>query len=187
MTDSLPGETGTIRVIVYDPNWPILYLAERTKLLAATTPGFVELEHVGSTAVPGLSAKPIIDMMAAVVNLREGVSLIPRLETLGYHHIENGMPGRLFLRKRVPGTEITYHLHIVEQATWNERNERLLRDYLLAHPQAVQAYGELKQRLAVEYAHDGLAYTKAKTAFIQSIMDQAPDERGLPRINVWEE
>jgi GrpB-like predicted nucleotidyltransferase (UPF0157 family) len=60
---------------------------------------------------------------------------------------------------------ITHHLHIVEFATWTERNERLLRDYLRAHPEAAQAYGELKMHLAVEYSQDGLAYTKAKTAF----------------------
>jgi GrpB-like predicted nucleotidyltransferase (UPF0157 family) len=62
-----------------------------------------------------------------------------------------------------------------------------LRDYLRAHPEAAQAYGELKMHLAVEYSRDGLAYTKAKTAFIQSIIDRARDERGLPRMNVWEE
>jgi GrpB-like predicted nucleotidyltransferase (UPF0157 family) len=70
---------------------------------------------------------------------------------------------------------------------WPERNERLLRDYLRAHPPAAQAYGELKQQLALTYAHDSLAYTKAKTAFIQSIMDQARDQLGLPRVDVWEE
>jgi GrpB-like predicted nucleotidyltransferase (UPF0157 family) len=99
MTDPLSENAETIRVVAYDPNWPILYMAERSDLLAAATSNFVVLEHVGSTAIPGLSAKPIIDMMAAVTDVRDGVSLIPQLVALGYLRIENGMPGRFFFRK----------------------------------------------------------------------------------------
>ena len=99
MTDPLSENAETIRVVAYDPNWPILYMAERSNLLADAKPSFVVLEHVGSTAIPGLSAKPIIDMMAAVTDVRDGVSLIPQLVALGYLRIENGMPGRFFFRK----------------------------------------------------------------------------------------
>jgi GrpB-like predicted nucleotidyltransferase (UPF0157 family) len=125
--------------------------------------------------------------MAAVVDLADGVAAIAALVTLGYQLIETGMPDRLFLRKREPEQSSSFHLHVVEYASWPERNERLLRDYLQAHPEAAQAYGELKQQLALAHAHDSLAYTKAKTAFIQSLVDRARDERGLPRVNVWEE
>lgn len=177
----------TIRVVAYDPSWPHLYAREHALILAATAPSFLALEHIGSTAVPGLPAKPTIDMMAAVADLAHGVAALIPLARLGYQCIETGMPKRLFLRKRDLEHERSFHLHIVEEASWNERNERLLRDYLLAHPQAVQAYGQLKQQLAAELAYDGLAYTKAKTAFIQSLVDQARNERGLPRVNVWEE
>lgn len=177
----------TIQVVPYDPSWPRLYAAERALVLAATEPRFVTLEHVGSTAVPGLHAKPIIDMMAVVADLVDGVAVLAPLAGLGYQLVETGMPNRLFLRKRDLERGCGFHLHIVEEAGWDERNERLLRDYLLAHPEAAQAYGQFKQRLAAELAHDGPAYTKAKTALIQSLVDQARDERGLPRVNVWEE
>jgi GrpB-like predicted nucleotidyltransferase (UPF0157 family) len=183
-----PKQTAeTIQIVAYDPTWPQRYLAERALVLQAIDPPFLAIEHVGSTAVVGLCAKPIIDMMAAVANLPDGVALIAPLARLGYQLIETGMPDRLFLRKREPAQDCSFHLHIVEQRTWQERNERLLRDYLQAHPQAAQAYGELKQQLALAHAHDSLAYTKAKTAFIQSLVDRARDERGLPRVNIWEE
>lgn len=81
----------------------------------------------------------------------------------------------------------TFHLHIVELSTWDERNERLMRDYLFEHPQEVKAYGELKDELANTYAEDSLAYTKAKTRFIQNIVDKARDKLGLPRIDVWKD
>ncbi len=95
------------------------------------------------------------------------------------------MRNRLFLRKQAASSGQVFHLHLVEQATWDERKERLMRDYLLAHPEAAQAYGALKDTLAATYPHDSLAYTQAKTACIQGIIDAARAERSLPPINVW--
>jgi GrpB-like predicted nucleotidyltransferase (UPF0157 family) len=172
-----------VEVVPYDPTWPELYEAERAVLLAATSQ-LIALEHVGSTAVPGQAAKPVIDMMAAVESL-QAVRLEP-FTSLAYHLIETGMRDRFFLRKRIDNG-LLFHLHIVERDTWNERNERLMRDYLLEHPEAVVAYGDLKRQLAQQYPEDSVAYTEAKTAFIQGVIDKARDERGLPRVNVWED
>jgi GrpB-like predicted nucleotidyltransferase (UPF0157 family) len=122
--------------------------------------------------------------LAAVSEASE--RLLPALEGLGYRLIDAGMRNRLFLRRRDEGTGQAFHLHIVELATWDERKERLMRDYLLEHPEAVKAYGDLKDRLAATYANDSLAYTEAKTAFIQDIVDKARDARGLPRVDVRE-
>ena len=187
MAETPPQTAESIQIVAYDPNWPQRYLAERALVLQAIDPPFLAIEHVGSTAVPGLPAKPIVDMMAAVAVIGDGVAAIEALTTLGYQLIETGMPDRLFLRKHDRARACSFHLHIVDYASWPERNERLLRDYLRAHPEAARAYGALKQQLAVAHAHNSLAYTKAKTAFIQSIVDRARDERGLPRVNVWEE
>lgn len=96
------------------------------------------------------------------------------------------MPERLFFRRSAPEIGCAFHLHLVTASSWRERNERLLRDYLLTHPDDAQAYGRLKKHLASTYADDGLAYTKAKTTFIQSLVDRARDARGLPRVDVWE-
>jgi GrpB-like predicted nucleotidyltransferase (UPF0157 family) len=172
-----------VEVVAYNPNWPAIYKVERDILLAATSQ-FVELEHVGSTAVPGQAAKPVIDMMAAVKSLQDVV--LETLTKLNYHLIETEMCNRLFLRKHAREGQL-FHLHIVEHDTWHERNERLMRDYLLAHPEAVQAYGDLKVQLAQQYSEDSLLYTKAKTEFIQGVMNKARDALGLPRGNVWED
>jgi GrpB-like predicted nucleotidyltransferase (UPF0157 family) len=179
-------KTLSVEVVVYDPNWPIIYEVERDVLLA-TTSEFVALEHIGSTAIPGQRSKPVIDMMAAVVSLQTIGALLKRLNKLGYSVFEAGMQNRLFLRKQDAQTKQVFHLHIVEHVTWDERKERLMRDYLLAHPEAVEAYGKLKGTLTVQYSDNMEAYTRAKTAFIQDIMDKVMDARGLPRINVWED
>jgi GrpB-like predicted nucleotidyltransferase (UPF0157 family) len=143
---------------------------------------------LGSTAIPQQRSKPIIDIMAAVMSLHEVDVLLEQLDKLDYHVFETGMKkNRLFLRKQDANTEQLYHLHIVGASTWDERKERLMRDYLLAHPEAVIAYGELKDKLAAQYPEDSLAYTKAKTAFIQDILDKVMDARGLPRVDVWED
>ena len=96
------------------------------------------------------------------------------------------MHERFFLRRANARGQV-FHLHIVALATWDERKERLMRDYLLRHLEAVKAYGELKQQLALQYADDSVEYTKAKTEFIQEIIDKARAEHGLPPIDVWEE
>jgi GrpB-like predicted nucleotidyltransferase (UPF0157 family) len=174
-----------VEVVAYDPHWPAIYEAERA-LILGTTSAFVDFEHVGSTAIPNQRAKPIIDMMAAVVSLETIDGLLESLKTLEYHVFDAGMKNRLFLRKENKSGQV-FHLHIVERSTWHDRKERLMRDYLLAHPETVKAYGELKDELANEYKDDSLAYTKAKTEFIQSVMDKARDALGLARVDVWED
>lgn len=174
-----------VQVVAYDPNWPRLYAAERERLVSACPGAFVSLEHIGSTAVPELRSKPIIDMMAAVPKLSESASFVQVLGSIGYEVFETGMRERLFLRRYTPNGR--FHLHIVEQRTWDERKERHMRDYLLGHPGVAQAYGELKDDLARLHAEDSLAYTEAKTAFIQDVTDRVQDARGLPRFDVWED
>jgi GrpB-like predicted nucleotidyltransferase (UPF0157 family) len=174
-----------VEMVPYDPVWPENYVTERAYLVNAGGDLILELEHIGSTAVPGLRSKPIIDMMAAVRDLGQGQHLAQLLSVLGYELIQTGMRNRLFLRRRSESQEQAYQLHIVELCTWKQREERLMRDYLLAHPKAAAAYGELKKRLAEEHMEDSLAYTGAKIAFIQDLVDKARAELGLPSIDVW--
>lgn len=165
-------------VVPYDPDWPTRAEAAAAELRAAVPGVFVAIEHIGSTSVPGLAAKPVIDLMACVRDLAD-VTDGPLAE-LGYRPFETGMPGRLFYRR--PGR----HLHVVALTGWETRNERLLRDYLRGRSESARRYGELKARLAAD-GMDGEAYTRAKTALIQRLVDEARDERGLPRVPVWEE
>src|SRR5215475_9190717 len=130
-----------VEIVPYNPQWPSAYAAERADILSIGAPAIVELEHIGSTSVPGLSAKPIIDMMAAVTDLEIGQVLAAQLEEHRYRLIEAGMQNRLFLCRPSAVDDCTaFHLHIVEQCTWGERHERLMRDYLFAHSDAVAAY-----------------------------------------------
>lgn len=175
-----------VQIVPFDAAWAGLYEAEHARLKAQFGLSFVALEHIGSTAVAGLAAKPIIDMMAASRSLESARAMVPSLEGLGYQLIETGMRDRLFFRRTAPSGQM-YHLHIVEHAAWPNRNERLLRDFLRGHPDVAAEYGALKVRLAAEFAHDSLAYTKAKTPLVQEIIDRARAEHGLPAVNVWED
>ena len=180
-----PEALSRVEIVPYDPQWPYAYAEEYSKLISIGGSSIVVLEHIGSTSVPGLAAKPIIDMMAAVMALEIGYELAARLEEHGYRLIETGMRDRLFLRKHSAIDCGAFQLHIVEYHTWGERHERLMRDYLLELSDAVAAYAAIKIKLACDYAEDSLAYTRAKTAFIQELVDKACAERGLSPVRVW--
>jgi GrpB-like predicted nucleotidyltransferase (UPF0157 family) len=162
-----------IVVVPYDPAWPAAAAAE----CAALASLFPRIEHFGSTAVPGLAAKPVIDLMACVSEL-DGVD-----PGRGYRLIEIGMRERLFFRR---DGDPAFHLHVVTEAAWDGQNERMLRDHLAAHPDDARRYAELKLRLAAD-GLDGDAYTRAKTELIQELTDRARAARGLPSVPVWEE
>jgi GrpB-like predicted nucleotidyltransferase (UPF0157 family) len=180
-----PEALSQVEIVPYDPNWPDIYAAERAELVKLAGAALLELEHIGSTAIPGLPAKPIVDMMAAASDLAEAQRLAPIFGARGYQVIETGMQHRLLLRRREQGNGQVFHLHIVERSAWDDRKERLMRDYLLAHPEARTAYGALKAKLAADHAGASLAYTVAKTPFIQNLIDNARAELGLPPIDVW--
>ena len=108
------------------------------------------------------------------------------LKNLSYQLIETGMRERYFLRKLEAKNQV-FHFHIVALPTGSHRKERVMRDYLLNHPEKVKAYGQLKQQLAQSYADDSAEYTKAKTTFIQTIVGKAPAELGLSSVDVWAE
>lgn len=174
----------SVHIADYDPGWPAS-AAEAISELRALWPNlFTAVEHIGSTAVPGLAAKPVIDLMAAVADLAEVQRRGPELAPLGYRQHLNGMNDRL-LYIRVRDDVRTHILHIVALASWPHRNQRLLRDYLRAHPQDAARYGELKRQIAAA----GTApkdYARAKTNLIQELTDRARAEHGLPPVPVWE-
>lgn len=186
---NLTGVSERIEIADYDPAWPELAAAARAELIAACPGLFEELEHIGSTAVPGLAAKPVIDLMAAVREYErdwlddQGSAWWRAIEGLGYQHLDTGMSGRLFFFRVTDGRR--YHLHLVPRAGWAERNERLLRDWLRAHAADAQAYAALKRTLA-DRGYAGATYTRAKTRLIQEFVDRAREARGLPPVAVWE-
>lgn len=143
------------------------------------------IEHVGSTAIPGLAAKPIVDIAIAVTSVdADGDALRAPLANIGYEFWDAGMPGRLFFQRDENGRR-THHLHMLPIERWETLKERLFRDWLLDHPDDCVRYAELKRAIARK-APDGFAYTWAKTDFVQEIVDAARAARGLPSVPVWE-
>jgi len=173
-----------IVVLPYDPEWPAKAAAELEAVADALSGAIDAIEHIGSTAVPGLAAKAIVDLMAASPDFAAVRSRADRLAAIGYIGADNGMPGRLLFHKTEGGMPV--NLHVVPTATWETRNQRLLRDYLRANPKDARRYGDLKLALARETA-DGDDYSRKKTALIQELMDRARAERGLPPVDVWED
>jgi GrpB-like predicted nucleotidyltransferase (UPF0157 family) len=167
----------------YDRAWPARAEAARYEIEEAAPGLLTTIEHIGSTAVPGLAAKPVIDLMAATPSLDAVIEAEHHLAEIGFHRAETGMSNRLFYLRNGADGRRTHHLHVVTGDSWSTRNERLLRDYLRAHPDDRDRYASLKRRLR---DLDGDAYTRAKTALIQELVDRARSERGLPTVSVWE-
>ncbi|MFI6393781.1 GrpB family protein [Nonomuraea sp. NPDC050540] len=174
----------SIQIVPYDPAWPALAATAMRELLDTLPGAFAEIEHIGSTAVPGLAAKPIIDLMAAAEDLAPVERRESALTGLGYERHFNGMTDRL-LYVRASGGVRAYNLHVVTLASWPTRNQRFFRDYLREHPEDAARYAELKQALAATGIDPG-DYARAKTELVQELTDRARRERGLPPVPVWE-
>jgi GrpB-like predicted nucleotidyltransferase (UPF0157 family) len=160
----------TIAVVDYDPGWPEAFERLRSHVWAVLSDVAVGIEHVGSTAVPGLAAKRVIDI-DIVVRDDVGVrSAIGRLATLGYVHKGNlGIEGREAFAN--PPTELPEHnLYVCPAGSVPLGNHIAVRDYLRAHPGTAQRYGELKKQLATTFRHDIGSYIDGKTAFILEIL-----------------
>lgn len=159
-----------IEVVEYDASWPALYREELERLREAM-PGASAFEHIGSTAVPGLAAKPTIDLMAGSDDLEVPDSAVRALERLGYRYLgEYGIPGRHFFRKGLPPS---HHLHWVRRGGDFWTKQLVFRDYLLGHKEAARDYEKVKLALAKKFAHDRPSYTAAKTDVILRVQEQA--------------
>jgi len=164
-----------IEVVPYQPNWPYLYRQEARQIAAALGGEIVLIHHIGSTAIPGIMAKPVIDCLIEVRDIEQVDAYNEAMITLGYDpRGENGISGRRYFNK-LRGNTHTHHLHIF-QVGHPEINRHLdFRDYLRAHPAKAQAYSQLKASLAQNYRYDASAYTDAKSAFVRDI-DQCASE-----------
>jgi len=165
-----------VRIFDYDRRWPRLYEEEKRLILGVIGHAVVGIEHIGSTAVQGLGAKPIIDIMIAVSHLRVAPKCVKPLESIGYEYVaeyEELMPERRYFHKGKPPKEQHYHLHMVELTSDFWKRHLLFRDYLRTHPEVAQEYFDLKRRLAAEYGSDREGYTDAKTGFIESVVSKA--------------
>ena len=158
----------------YDPSWPEIFAGESWAIRQVLGDMLIGVEHVGSTAVPDLSAKPVIDILVSVTSLAAGIQAIPALEAIGYDSRgESGIPGRLFFRKGAIEFKRTHHLHLVEAGHEQWVSLLLFRDYLRFHPGDTRRYEELKRALAEKFRGNRAAYTNGKADFIQAILAKA--------------
>jgi GrpB-like predicted nucleotidyltransferase (UPF0157 family) len=168
-----------IIVVDYDPQWSLLFAREQEAILAALGNRVLMVEHIGSTAVPGLAAKPVIDMAVGIQSLADAPALISYLEQLGYVYepmLEQLIPERRFFWKGTP-TVHTYHLHLAEADHPVLLKPLQFRNYLRKHPDAVEEYGVLKRELAKRCVQDMDAYVAGKTGFVENVMLQIEKER----------
>jgi GrpB-like predicted nucleotidyltransferase (UPF0157 family) len=171
-------ERGVVRLAPYEDEWTCLYEEEKARLQAAVGDQVLDIQHVGSTAIPGIVAKPILDVAVAVRSFEAAFVCIEPIVALGYeYHGENGIPRRHYFVLRDPDTGHTLiHLHMNELDGPDWENQILFRDYLLAHPEAAAEYATLKRDLATQYPQDRDAYTDAKAPFIQQVLRLARSE-----------
>jgi GrpB-like predicted nucleotidyltransferase (UPF0157 family) len=170
-TDEIGLERGVVRLAPYNPAWQQVFAVERARLLEAVAAYVLDIQHVGSTAVPGLSAKPIVDIAVAVVDFDAARVCIGPLLRLGYAYKgENGTPRRHYFGLGEPRR---VHLHMLEIGSRVWQDLIRFRDYLLAHPPAVAAYAALKADLARRFSGDRQAYTSGKTALVEALLHQA--------------
>jgi GrpB-like predicted nucleotidyltransferase (UPF0157 family) len=165
---------GSVRIVPYDTIWPLEFAAEAERIELACDELPIKLEHIGSTSIPGLAAKPVIDILAGRPGNVPGERYVAAFKQIGYEHKgAYGIPGRNYFRKGVPRT---HHVHLVNWSSDLWRDHLLFRDYLRAHPDIAREYETIKRELATMYLQDKEQYTDAKGPFVRSIVRRARDE-----------
>lgn len=171
----------TVVIADYDPEWVREYEQEKQAIEEALADIVAAVEHIGSTSVPGLGAKPIIDIMAGVHRLEALTEAhIERLAAIGYEYVPKpDWPERRFFR-RGRWRAGTHHLHIYRHGDPHWEAQLLFRDYVRAHPDIGEQYRQLKLELASLYPHDRVEYTRRKAPFIERVLRLAREEDRSP-------
>lgn len=169
---------GPIVIREYDPEWPARFVEERSRLVAILGSVAARVEHVGSTAVPGMAAKPIIDLLVGVDSLPHArISCLPKLQAVGYTYLpqyESWLPGEMLFRKGTPAW--THHVHVLETASAAWDDYILLRDFLRRRADVAGAYADLKRALALVFEDDIAGYRDAKRQFVKALVEKARGE-----------
>jgi GrpB-like predicted nucleotidyltransferase (UPF0157 family) len=166
-------------VIPYQDDWVYEFEREAQILQSVLRENALRIEHIGSTSIPGMPAKAIIDIMVAVVSLTKARELIPVLESLGYvYRPVDTVPGRVYFRKGNKPEYRTHHLNLVtlDSKFWN--NQLAFRNYLREHDHIASQYVALKRKIAEDYARTQVIDLDAKTAFVTKVLALAMVEKG---------
>ena len=173
-------------ILPYDQNWPVLFEEERSRISTAVGHIVAGVHHVGSTSIPGMPAKPILDIAVLLHEFEDGERCIKPLENIDYVHkgLEDDIPGDRFFLKGHPTKEScseseeirTHIVHMYKLDSPIRRDHFLFRDYLIAHPEAAAEYARLKLALTDKHSDDRASYSAGKRSFIRGVIAKAAEE-----------
>lgn len=163
-----------------DPQWPQAYAAESAQVARALGDTIVHIHHIGSTAIPQIYAKPVIDMLAEVSDIDRVDACNAALAALGYTALgEYGLPGRRYFRKDNGAGVRTHHLHTFQLGSPEVIRHLAFRDFMRANPDCAQQYSDLKRALATQYPHDIDGYMDGKDEFVKAMERRAMEKQAL--------
>lgn len=168
---------GTVQLVPYDSDWGQLFLSEKKNLIKVFNDHIVDIQHVGSTAIPTIPAKPIIDIAVLVKSLNKIDKCIAGLELLGYRKKEEDRTDRQFFTKGSEENRIVY-LHVGDESNEYIKDMIVFRDYLAQNLTEAEKYAELKKELAGKFANSRKFYTAAKENFVQEVLRKVKKVRG---------
>ncbi|PBB04664.1 MULTISPECIES: GrpB family protein [Salimicrobium] len=161
-----------VEVTSYNKDWPFLYEEEANRLRRIFGSEIIEMDHIGSTSVEGLIAKPVIDIMPVVKDIERIDDFNTAMIDIGYEPKgENGLPGRRYFQKG--GDQRTHHIHFYKMGDSEVERHLAFRNYLRSHPEAVKEYGDLKKELAQNFPYDIEAYINGKEQLVSKIDKKA--------------
>ncbi|WP_053219995.1 GrpB family protein [Virgibacillus senegalensis] len=161
-----------VQVVPYKDQWPNLFLEEAVRIREVFGEEVIDIHHIGSTAVPGLAAKPIIDIMPVVRDIMQVDQYDRQMAAIGYEGKgEFGIPGRRYFRKG--GDNRSHHVHVFQQGDKGVTRHLAFRDYLRSHPDIARKYGAKKRELAGQFPTDMEAYINGKSQLVQEIEQMA--------------
>lgn len=162
-----------VEIHPYDPEWPLRFEREKERIIRTLDPSPLPIEHIGSTSIPGMDAKPILDILLGVDHLTDFPRLTHPLAQAGYEYIPKPeLENRRFFKKEERDGE-TYHLHLCEWEGQEWTEKLMFRDYLRAHPDTASDYKALKVKLSFLHKNDRSLYTEKKEPFIHTVIENA--------------
>ncbi|AFZ29310.1 protein of unknown function UPF0157 [Gloeocapsa sp. PCC 7428] len=171
-----------VEVVPHNPQWQDAFVKEKQHILQALGNNVVAIHHIGSTAIPHIYAKPIIDLLVEVKEIAKADQCNLSMEVLGYEAMgEFGIPSRRYFRKNNAAGVRTHHVHTFEVGNPEVEKHLAFRDYMISHLAYAQQYSDLKRELARKYPHDIDSYMDGKHGFIQQMNEKAAKWRELQK------
>jgi GrpB-like predicted nucleotidyltransferase (UPF0157 family) len=180
MSSSQPNHSIKVEVVPPDSTWRERFELESKQIVLAMGENIIAIHHMGSTAIPGIYAKPVIDFLIEVKDITKTDEQSAAMTALGYEAMgEFGLPGRRYFRKNSSPEIRTHNVHIYETGSPEITRHLAFRDYIIAHPDAAQQYSDLKRELAKKYPQNIEGYMDGKDEFIKTMEKKAMEWRSM--------